>query len=200
MSDDASVRVDQQKVRDLFLGEGDITIGELTRVSCAFGDAPGSVSTPMIARPAQYALQEALRMLSGAFGTLQAVMRNHHEDVHQSMRDYAGLDQSGRESMGAISAGLTAPPGTDPHRYLASQPNQVAESVAEIGVWRTFDPAMVRTVPGDMLTTAGRLLMVGPDGRYYENGVAVSAPAGEEVRMYRRMTAPPDTVNGGVAA
>lgn len=187
MSDDAIVRVDQQKVRDLFLGEGEITIGELTRVSCAFGDQRGSVAAPPIALPAKLALQEALSLLGQAFGTIQRVMLDHREKVERAMDTYASVTAEGTSTMDGISARIGAPSGTDPHSYLTDRQNQVDERLAEIGVWRNFDPAMVRPRPGDMLTVAGRLLVVGPDGRLYENGAAVAAPVGQEVRMYRRM-------------
>jgi hypothetical protein len=115
MSEDAIVRVDQQKVRDLFLGDGDITIGELTRVSCAFGDRRGSVATPPIALPAKFALQEALSLLEQAFGTVQRVMLEHHEKVQRAMDGYDRMSAEGTASMDGISAKLGAPAGTDPH-------------------------------------------------------------------------------------
>jgi hypothetical protein len=51
------------------------------------------------------------------------------------------------------------------------------------------DLSEVRVRPGDVVTTASITATVGADGRLYADGRPVSAPAGQEARVYRSMSA-----------
>lgn len=187
MSGSDGYQVDLGEVYD-YLGGKTVKVTDLSGLVCGgVRDMGGSTAgLPPIAKPAEIALREAFRFLEQAMRSVTALFETTADNVDKSMQRYRAVSDDGAARLDAV---LPAPAGTNPHDFFGSHERQAGANVAEIGIRQHFDPSAVHLVPGDMLTTAGgRLLVVGQEGRFYENGSPVAPPAGEEVRMYRRMT------------
>jgi hypothetical protein len=171
-------------------------IDEFSGLCRQFGDlVPPVKAFGLIASPAAIAAMTTHELIQRAQEALQAILTMATHNVQTAMKNYRANDGSNAVRLVDVVADLPALAGLlqrlqslgpgQVHTYLQDHGNQVGAGVAEVYVGG--DLSEVRVRPGDVVTTADLTATVGADGRLYADGQPVTAPAGQEARVYRSM-------------